>query len=138
LAQNALSQRDALSTALETFGRAGGRGRRPAPNIRAKFGAGLRPRRYARPKICTPTYSFSCVEAPSSYHPGGANFAFADGSVHFLKDSISSWPYNSGTGYPVGVSDTNGIMSLAIGTQMGVFQKLATRSSGEVISSDQY
>ena len=78
----------------------------------------------------------SWVESASSFHPGGANFAFSDGSVHFLKDSISSWQFNPGTGYPVGVSDTNGIMSLANGTQMGVFQKLATRSSGEVISSD--
>jgi prepilin-type processing-associated H-X9-DG protein len=46
----------------------------------------------------------------SSYHPGGCNFAFADGSVKFLKDTIS--------------------------TQ--VYWALGTRAGGEVISSDSY
>jgi prepilin-type processing-associated H-X9-DG protein len=27
----------------------------------------------------------------TSFHPGGLNVAFCDGSVHFIKDSISSW-----------------------------------------------
>ena len=31
------------------------------------------------------------VLSASSYHPGGANFAFADGSVHFIKETIQSW-----------------------------------------------
>jgi prepilin-type N-terminal cleavage/methylation domain-containing protein/prepilin-type processing-associated H-X9-DG protein len=78
------------------------------------------------------------ADAASSFHPGGANFAFVDGSVHFLKDSISSWPYNPTTGYPTGVTFSGGVYSLVPGTRIGVYQQLATRSGGEVISSDQY
>jgi prepilin-type N-terminal cleavage/methylation domain-containing protein/prepilin-type processing-associated H-X9-DG protein len=46
----------------------------------------------------------------SSFHPGGANAAFADGSVHFLKNS----------------------------TSLLVIWQLGSRSQGEVISSDSY
>jgi prepilin-type N-terminal cleavage/methylation domain-containing protein/prepilin-type processing-associated H-X9-DG protein len=45
-----------------------------------------------------------------SLHPGGANFAFADGSVRFIKEQVG----------------------------FKVFQSLATRNSGEVLSSDQF
>ena len=45
-----------------------------------------------------------------SLHPGGANFAFADGSVHFLKASINQATYCA----------------------------LGSRGGGEVISSDAY
>ena len=45
-----------------------------------------------------------------SFHPGGANYSFGDGSVKFLKVSMN----------------------------MGTYQALSTRASGEVISSDAY
>jgi prepilin-type processing-associated H-X9-DG protein len=50
--------------------------------------------------------------APSanSLHPGGVNVCFADGSVHFVKSSVS----------------------------LQAWWGLGTRNGGEVISSDQY
>ncbi len=52
----------------------------------------------------TNTYSFR------SKHPGGANFAFADGSVHYIKTSIN----------------------------LAVYQALSTRSYGEIIDASSY
>jgi len=46
----------------------------------------------------------------SSFHPGGANFCFGDGSVRFLKNSMSTI----------------------------VFNRLGNRADGELISSDSY
>ncbi len=45
-----------------------------------------------------------------SMHPGGANFLFADGSVRFIKEFVG----------------------------FGIFQALATRAGGEVLSADQF
>jgi prepilin-type processing-associated H-X9-DG protein len=57
-----------------------------------------------------------------SQHPGGANFVFGDGSVHFLKSTIQT----------AGPVLANGQLSL------GVFRKLGTRAGNEVVSADAY
>jgi prepilin-type N-terminal cleavage/methylation domain-containing protein/prepilin-type processing-associated H-X9-DG protein len=78
------------------------------------------------------------VSTASSFHPGGANFAMADGSVRFLKETINSWPYNPSTGLPTGLSQdpSTGMYILAPGTQFGVYQALSTRNRNEIISAD--
>ncbi len=58
----------------------------------------------------TPNHPKAHVEDYWSRHPGGVNFLYADGSVHFLKSTISPT----------------------------VYQALGTRAGGEVISADQY
>ena len=67
----------------------------------------------------TPNYKgFDCGDftisaahiAARSYHPGGVNAGYADGSVHFIKDSIN----------------------------IATWRALGTKGGGEVISSDSY
>jgi prepilin-type N-terminal cleavage/methylation domain-containing protein/prepilin-type processing-associated H-X9-DG protein len=82
------------------------------------------------------------VSAASSMHPGGANFAFADGSVKFLKDTINTWPFDPVTGVPVGVTGDwtsyRTLFTVAPSVRLGVYQQLSTRNLGETISSDAY
>jgi prepilin-type processing-associated H-X9-DG protein len=54
----------------------------------------------------------------SSRHPGGSNFLFADGSVHFLRSIPRDRP--DGTYTPDSV----------------IFQALGTRANGEVVAAD--
>jgi prepilin-type N-terminal cleavage/methylation domain-containing protein/prepilin-type processing-associated H-X9-DG protein len=70
-----------------------------------------------------------------SFHPGGVNTAFADGSVHFIKSSISSWNSVS-----IQLQRVAGNPNCIIppGSVPGVWQALSTINGGEVISSDQY
>ena len=52
----------------------------------------------------------ACPAAFHTQHPGGGNFLFMDGSVHFLKDSVN----------------------------LDTMRALCTRNYGEVVSGDSY
>ncbi len=75
--------------------------------------------------INTNSDSDSGLDDPSSFHPGGANVLFSDGSVHFFKSITSDAGVN-----PDG--------STRYTPSSLIFQALGTRAGGEVVSSDSY
>ncbi|MFO0890219.1 MAG: DUF1559 domain-containing protein [Isosphaeraceae bacterium] len=70
-------------------------------------------------------WSWSLYLGASSSHPGGANFAMADGSVRFIKDTISTMAFRPDSNDPwPGPPAT--------------YQHLATHNGGEVIGADEF
>jgi prepilin-type processing-associated H-X9-DG protein len=73
--------------------------------------------------------------AASSLHPGGMNALMGDGSVRFLKETISTWTYDPASGAPLGTrTDAEDVWTNL--PAAGVFQALSTRSGGEPIPAD--
>ena len=75
------------------------------------------------------------VMTAGSFHPGGANAGFCDGSVRFLKDTIDSATFDPETGdVPAFRRDpASSTYAVVPGSRLGVWQKIATRNLGEVV-----
>jgi prepilin-type N-terminal cleavage/methylation domain-containing protein/prepilin-type processing-associated H-X9-DG protein len=99
-------------------------------------------------KSYTNVPSYWIIGNPKSFHPGGINASFCDGSVRFIKDTIDSWTIQqpAKNGLPVGASAEifssvgpgDYGFTLAPGSKVGVWQQISTRNRGEVVSADQY
>ena len=75
-----------------------------------------------------------------SLHHGGVNCGFGDGSVKFINNSINSWPFNSRSEWSpsLAISPVTEVPYIRPNAKVGIRQQLSTRSSGEVVSADQY
>ena len=73
----------------------------------------------------------------SSMHPGRLGALMGDGSVHFIADSVQSWPFDPHTGKPAGVTG-NPWLGWANLPPAGVWQALSTRHGGDIVGGGAY
>ncbi len=91
---------------------------------------------YAIPQLVPRQSNFS--DTATSNHPGGCNFSFCDGSVRFIKNSISTWNVRAITSPNSASGNQSPWVYNLNGQTYGTYQALSTRNGGEVISSDSY
>ncbi len=86
----------------------------------------------------------TCTEGFSSAHPGGAFFAFCDGSVHFVKDDVDFedlGQLSSCYAPPVSPGSPNKASECLYQTvtkSIGVYQRLATRNDSLAVGDSDY
>lgn len=79
------------------------------------------------------------LASAGSFHPGGTNFAFADGSVKFISENIDSWKIDPATKLPHGVmGSATSFYTVSPGTHVGVYQAISTRGNGEIVNPSTY
>ena len=75
--------------------------------------------------------------AASSLHPGGVNLLMGDGSARFVRDTISTWPFDPSSGVPQGVTRAaSGAWANA--PAPGVWQSLSTRNGAELVPAGSF